>query len=188
MYICQYTMEYLKTFYNQVQDIWKILLYQYGGKGTHAVLSGHTGLVRTKIFDDINKLEIGDKFYIDVLGEKLTYEVDKIDVVLPDNTDTLKVEPDKDYITLLTCTPYMINSHRLLVRGSRVSFIEQPNESESQIDTSEPINPEELDIENLKESKIMNIAISVMVCIIVIIILIIYIFGEKKKIYRRRKR
>lgn len=82
----------------------------------------------------------------------------------------------------------MINSHRLLVRGSRVSFIEQPNESESQIDTSEPINPEELDIENLKESKIMNIAISVMVCIIVIIILIIYIFGEKKKIYRRRKR
>ena len=81
------------------------------------------------------ELKEKDKFYIYVLGETLTYEVDKIDVVLPENTDTIVVEKDKDYITLVTCTPYMINSHRLLVRGVRIENEEAESEDiENKVD------------------------------------------------------
>lgn len=90
-----------------------------GGKGTHSVLSAHTGLVRAIMFDNINKLEVGDVFYIHVLDEVMQYRVDQIKTVLPEETDDLKIYPDQDYITLVTCTPYMINTHRLLVRGVR---------------------------------------------------------------------
>lgn len=93
-----------------------------GGKNTHAVLAGHTGLAKKKIFDDINKLKIGDEFYIYILNETLTYKVDKIDIVSPDNSDVIKTEENKDYITLVTCTPRLVNTHRLLVRGERMEY------------------------------------------------------------------
>lgn len=90
-----------------------------GGKGTHAVLSGHRGLPSSKLFTDLDQLEIGDTFKITVLNETLTYKVDQIKIVLPDDTSDLGIDPDQDYVTLLTCTPYTINTHRLLVRGVR---------------------------------------------------------------------
>ena len=92
-----------------------------GGPDTHAVLSGHTGLPSAKLFTNIDQLVVGDTFTVQVLKETLTYQVDQILVVLPSETDALRIEPGEDYCTLLTCTPYGINSHRLLVRGRRVS-------------------------------------------------------------------
>lgn len=91
-----------------------------GGAGTHAVLSGHRGLPSSKLFTDLDKLEVGDVFYVTILNRLLTYQVDQIKTVLPVDTDDLQTERGKDYCTLMTCTPYGINSHRLLVRGVRV--------------------------------------------------------------------
>lgn len=96
-----------------------------GGEGTHAVLSAHRGLPSAKLFTDLDKMQVGDTFTITVLGEILTYEVDQVKIVLPNDASDLLIEPDKDYVTLLTCTPYGINTHRLLVRGHRIETIEQ---------------------------------------------------------------
>lgn len=96
-----------------------------GGEGTHCVLSGHRGLPSARLFTDIDRLVVGDEFMIRTLDEVLTYEVDQILIVLPDETDALKIEKDKDLCTLVTCTPYGINSHRLLVRGHRVETVDQ---------------------------------------------------------------
>ena len=91
-----------------------------GGAGTHAVISAHRGLPSAKLFTNLDQLEVGDTFTITVLDRVLTYEVDQISIVLPTETDNLKVVDGKDYVTLMTCTPYGINSHRLLVRGRRI--------------------------------------------------------------------
>lgn len=91
-----------------------------GGESTHAVLSSHRGLVSAKLFTDLDQLALGDLFTITVLNETLSYEVDQILIVLPTELDSLTVEPGKDYCTLVTCTPYGVNTHRLLVRGHRV--------------------------------------------------------------------
>ena len=91
-----------------------------GGTGTHAVLSGHSGLPGAELFTDLEKVQIGNIFYIHVLGKTLVYQVDQIRVVLPSNTDDLKINRNEDYVTLVTCTPYGVNSHRLLVRGVRI--------------------------------------------------------------------
>ena len=96
-----------------------------GGASTHAVISAHRGLPSAKLFTNLDQLEVGDTFTITVLDRVLTYEVDKISIVLPTETDELKIAEGKDYVTLMTCTPYGINTHRLLVRGHRV---ETPNQ------------------------------------------------------------
>lgn len=93
-----------------------------GGEGTHAVLTGHTGLESSVLFTNLSKIKIKDRFYITVLGKTIAYQVDKIKVVTPSETEDLVVVPGKDYVTLITCTPYGINSHRLLVRGTRVDY------------------------------------------------------------------
>lgn len=92
-----------------------------GGESTHAVISAHRGLPSAKLFTHLDRLEVGDTFTITVLDRELTYEVDKISIVLPTEVDELKVVDGKDYVTLMTCTPYGINTHRLLVRGHRVT-------------------------------------------------------------------
>ena len=92
-----------------------------GGASTHAVISAHRGLPSAKLFTNLDQLEVGDTFTITVLDRELTYEVDKISIVLPTEVDELKVVDGKDYVTLMTCTPYGINTHRLLVRGHRVT-------------------------------------------------------------------
>lgn len=96
-----------------------------GGKSTHCVLSGHRGLPSAKLFTDLDELEVGDTFTVTVLDRCFTYEVDQIKIVLPDEYEDLCIVDGKDYCTLLTCTPYGINSHRLLVRGVRVEKIEE---------------------------------------------------------------
>ena len=96
-----------------------------GGSGTHCVLSGHRGLPSARLFTDLDKMVIGDTFLMRVLDETLTYEVDQIRIVLPYELDDLEIEEGKDYCTLVTCTPYGINSHRLLVRGHRIENREE---------------------------------------------------------------
>lgn len=91
-----------------------------GGLGCHSVLSGHRGLPSAKLFTDLDRLTFGDTFIIQVLNQTYTYEVDQILIVLPYEMDSLAIDPAKDYCTLVTCTPYGINSHRLLVRGHRI--------------------------------------------------------------------
>ena len=93
-----------------------------GGSSTHAVLSAHSGMASAKLFSDIDQLEKGDVFYIRVLGEVLAYQVDSINIVLPTDTSLLQIEEGKDLVTLVTCTPFGINTHRLLVRGNRVPY------------------------------------------------------------------
>lgn len=95
-----------------------------GGKSTHCVLSGHRGLPSAKLFSNLDKLANGDIFILNVLNEKLTYEVDQILIVNPDEVEALDVTKGKDYCTLVTCTPYGINTHRLLVRGHRIETVE----------------------------------------------------------------
>lgn len=91
-----------------------------GGEGTHCVLSGHRGLPSSKLFTDLDKVTEGDVFFIRVLDQVLTYEVDRILIVEPEDTSGLLIDPDKDYCTLVTCTPYAVNTHRILVRGHRI--------------------------------------------------------------------
>lgn len=93
-----------------------------GGKGKHAVLTGHSGLSLNKLFTDLPKVKKGDEFYIKVNGEIHAYKVDQIKTVLPTNMKYLQVSPNKDYVTLVTCTPLFVNTHRLLVRGHRVPY------------------------------------------------------------------
>lgn len=93
-----------------------------GGSSTHAVLSAHSGMASSKLFSDIDRLAEGDTFYIHVLGEVLAYKVDAIHTVLPTDTRLLQIEDGKDYVTLVTCTPFGVNTHRLLVRGHRVPY------------------------------------------------------------------
>jgi sortase A len=94
-----------------------------GGAGTHAVLSAHSGMASAKLFSDIDQLAEGDTFYIHVLDEVLAYEVDRIATVLPGDTSLLQIEDGQDLVTLVTCTPFGVNTHRLLVRGHRVPYV-----------------------------------------------------------------
>ena len=94
-----------------------------GGSSTHSVLSAHSGMASAKLFSDINQLAEGDTFYIHVLGDTLAYKVDAINTVLPTDTSLLQIEDGKDQVTLVTCTPFGVNTHRLLVRGHRVTYV-----------------------------------------------------------------
>ena len=96
-----------------------------GGESTHCVISGHRGLPSARLFTDLDKLAAGDYFMMHILDETLTYEVDQIRIVLPDETDDLLIQEGKDLCTLVTCTPYGVNTHRLLVRGHRVENLAQ---------------------------------------------------------------
>lgn len=91
-----------------------------GGESTHAVLSAHRGLPTAKLFSDLDLMQVGDRFTIHTLNQTLTYQVDQITVILPEEIEALAIEPGGDYVTLMTCTPYAVNTHRLLVRGVRV--------------------------------------------------------------------
>ncbi len=95
-----------------------------GGAGSHCLLSGHRGLPSSRLFSDLNQMKEGDIFILNVLDETLTYQVDQVRIVLPEEVDDLVIEPGKDYCTLITCTPYGVNTHRILVRGYRVENID----------------------------------------------------------------
>ncbi|MDT9407945.1 class C sortase [Corynebacterium rouxii] len=104
-----------------------------GGEGTHSVLTGHTGLPNATLFDNLKDVKENDSFFIQIAGHKLKYQVDQIRVVLPDEVESLRSEPGKDLITLVTCTPYGINTHRLLVRGHQVPITEEEKTMLSEI-------------------------------------------------------
>ena len=91
-----------------------------GGDNSHSVLTAHRGLPEARLFTDLDQMEIGDVFFVETMASSLYYEVDEILVIEPTETDSVRIIPDKDYLTLLTCTPYMVNTHRLLVRGVRI--------------------------------------------------------------------
>jgi sortase A len=135
-----------------------------GGNSTHTVLTAHRGLPEKTLFTNLNELQIGDKFYIHNIKEVLAYQVDQIKVLEPSNFDDLLVSPGHDYATLLTCTPFMINTHRLLVRGHRVPYV--------------PEVDEEL-IKTTKANRIFRILF--FVALILVIILLIRIMKLKKE-------
>lgn len=107
-----------------------------GGKSTHCVLSGHRGLPSARLFTDLDQMEEGDIFILNILGRKLAYEVDQIRVVLPEEMSDLEIEEGKDLCTLVTCTPYGINTHRLLVRGHRVKYVETKVQEQKEVSKS----------------------------------------------------
>ena len=104
-----------------------------GGESTHAALSGHRGLPSAKLFTDLDQMEVGDQFYIKVLGETLAYEVHEVETVLPTETESLAIQRGQDLVTLITCTPYGINSHRLLVHAHRIPYVPEMEEAIEQV-------------------------------------------------------
>ncbi len=103
--------------------------FPIGGLGNHSVLTGHSALAEAKLFSDLDKLVRGDKFFIHILGQTLAYQVGQIDIVLPEETQGMLPQAGKDYVTLVTCTPYAVNTHRLLVRGEQVPFVQSEYET-----------------------------------------------------------
>lgn len=112
--------------------------FPIGGEGGHSVLTGHTALPNATLFTNLDKLVEGDVFYIKVYKEIFAYQVDQITVVKPDNTKPLMPQSGQDYVSLVTCTPYAVNSHRLLVRGVRIPY--EPEEYAEQVDNALPIS------------------------------------------------
>lgn len=144
-----------------------------GGESTHCVISGHRGLPSAKLFTDIVELAVGDRFMLNVLNEVLTYEVDQILVVEPTETDDLLIEEGKDLCTLVTCTPYGVNSHRLLVRGHRVESAE--NQANVRV-TADAIQIEPMFVA----------AIVFVPMLFLLMIVIIVVDSIKKRIKRKR--
>ena len=110
-----------------------------GGESTHSVLTAHSGMASQKMFSDLDRLKIGDIFFLDVLDEKLAYQVDQIKTVLPYDTTFLQTEIGNDLCTLVTCTPFGVNTHRLLVRGTRIEYEEAEVIVEEKLETEEPV-------------------------------------------------
>lgn len=143
-----------------------------GGENTHSVLSAHTGLANQKLFTDIDKLKDGDVFYLHILKKDLTYKVDQIKVVHPDEIDELKISDGKDYVTLLTCYPYGINTERLLVRGERTDL------SPSNV---EKVQKEISTFNHSNENLILIVIILISVLIIIFLLFLIMKFKGKNK-------
>ena len=108
-----------------------------GGESTHTVLTAHSGMANQKLFSDLDKLKKGDVFYLRVLDENLAYQVDDINTVLPHDSSLLEIAEGEDYCTLVTCTPFGVNTHRLLVRGTRIPYEEAEEIVEEQIQTED---------------------------------------------------
>lgn len=143
-----------------------------GGENTHSVLSAHTGLANQKLFTDIDKLKDGDVFYLHILKKDLAYKVNQIKVVHPDEIDELKISDDKDYVTLLTCYPYGINTERLLVRGERTDL------SPSNV---EQVQKEISTFNHSNENLILIVIILNSVLIIIFLLFLIMKFKGKNK-------
>lgn len=161
--------------------------FPIGEKNSHTVLAGHSGLVRAKIFDQINKLKEDDMFFIYMFDEVFAYKINQIKVVLPDNTQDVQIVNGKEYVTLLTCTPYAINSHRLLVRGERIEGYIPPVEGENEniSETKEEIIKDTQSIEKKIQKTNVKIVISVILVtlfIVVLIILIVLTIHENNRI------
>lgn len=146
-----------------------------GGPSTHSVLSAHRGLAQAKLFTDLDKLSKGDKFYVHVLNKVLAYKVcDIFDMVDPDDTTALQIEPGQDYMTLLTCTPYAVNTHRLLVRGTSIPYeADEKEEKPTVVESAQNLNIQEI--------------ISLIGAVILSIVLLIQKIRNKKNRNRKTK-
>ena len=132
-----------------------------GGENTHTVLTAHSGMASQKMFSDLDQMKVGDVFYLDVLGERMAYQIDQIKTVLPYDTTYLGITEGADHCTLVTCTPFGVNTHRLLVRGSRIPY------EEAEVIVEET-TPEEVVVESTWEQEYMNgiyIAIGIVVLV-----------------------
>ena len=145
-----------------------------GGESTHSVISGHRGLPSSELFTNIDRLEIGDVFYIHVLGQTLEYWVDSINVVLPTEYDKLRIIEGRDYVTLMTCTPYGINSHRLLVRGVRIDRDMLPGYDDFQL-------------KNEIQTVDMMVLIPVLLVILSVLVFAVMLIQSSKKKRRKEK-
>lgn len=147
-----------------------------GGEGSHSVLSAHTGYANQRFFSDLNQMEVGDVFYVTCFGEEMAYRVTRIDVVEPHDSSLLQIEPDKDYCTLVTCTPFGVNTHRLLVRGERCE-IEEAQEIEETTETADSTW-------NREYIKAILLGLAVMLAILLIFIIvraIVRAIGKQRK-------
>lgn len=145
--------------------------FPIGGKSTHSVLTGHTGLSSARIFTDLTKMKKADLFFVRVLNKNLAYKVDRIVVVRPEDTKRLQIIKKKDYITLVTCTPYGVNDHRLLVRGKRIKYEEKQENITKQ-------NRQSQWMEIYKKAMTIGMMIVLM---IVILVEKLKSFGEKRQ-------
>ena len=145
-----------------------------GGKSTHCVLSGHRGLPSARLFTDLDQMEEGDILILNILGRKLAYEVDQIRVVLPEEMSDLEIEEGKDLCTLVTCTPYGINTHRLLVRGHRTEYVEKK------------VAEEKKEVQTKKTDIRLMIAGGAGVLMLLIIIIVIVIKRRRKRRNQQR--
>ena len=152
-----------------------------GGESTHAILTGHSGMATQKMFTDLEQLSIGDVFYLHILDETLAYQVDNIKTVLPYDTSLLGVYSGEDYCTLVTCTPYGVNTHRLLVRGIRIPY------EEAEVIVEE-IQQEEQPRSNWEEKYMLGIWLGVLAVLIVALIVIICLIIRNNSRARRRRR
>lgn len=151
--------------------------FPVGGESTHAVLTGHRGLPSKMLFTDLDKMELGDVFYINALGKTMAYEVDQILTVLPEDTKELSIISGKDYATLVTCTPYAVNTHRLLVRGHAIPYEE-----------SDKLIVEEKQETGLSfQTKMLVYAMIVIIIFIVCYIVYILVSKRNSTKYRRGK-
>lgn len=149
-----------------------------GGESTHAILTGHTGLSSAKLFTDLTELEKGDYFFLHVMGEELAYVVDQISVVLPSELDKLTVETGKDYCTLVTCTPYGVNTHRLLVRGHRTEYQEA---------VEEPANLEPKETASKWQEEYTKSLIAASALFILLMLMLVLVREIRAKIQRKKK-
>lgn len=154
-----------------------------GGVGTHCILSGHRGLPSARLFTDLDKMEEGDTFEIRVLNDRLTYEVDQIVTVLPYEIEELAIDPEADYCTLVTCTPYGINTHRLLVRGHR---IENAPVEDTQPEETQPVPVQ--DNQNVMEmEKLLHLMTLILVLAAGLTVLLIILLATNRKKTKRKK-
>ena len=147
--------------------------FPVGGENTHAILSAHRGLPSSRLFTDLDQLEVGDTFYIYILDQVFAYQVDQVQVIEPSETDPLRIVEGGDYVTLVTCTPYAINTHRLLVRGERIEYNREVEENIA-VDRS------------LSTSDIVLYG-SLLIAIVLIVIAVIFIIHYNKKKGKNRQ-
>lgn len=153
-----------------------------GGMNTHSVLTAHSGMANQKMFSDLDKLEQGDVFYLQVLGETLAYQVEQINTVLPHDTTYLGITEGEDFCTLVTCTPFGVNTHRLLVRGTRIPY------EEAEVIVEEQMQVEELPKSTWEEQYIRGILFGIGAVILIAALYGYYLYWRKHRKPKKPKR
>ena len=153
-----------------------------GGESTHSVLTAHSGMANQKMFSDLDKLKLGDVFYLQVLDETLAYQVDLINTVLPHDTTFLGITEGEDFCTLVTCTPFGVNTHRLLVRGTRIPY------EEAEVIVEEQLQVEELPKSTWEEQYIKGILFGIVAVILIAALYGYYLYWRKHRKPKKPKR